>query len=53
MLGGEGGRGSAVFWCAGADGQRTEDTGHMKHEDSEEMLSGETLLEVDSHIHTG
>lgn len=25
---------------------------HMKHKDSEEMLSGVTLLEVYSHIHT-
>lgn len=30
----------------------TDNTGHMKHKDSEEMLSGVTLLEVYSHIHT-
>lgn len=30
----------------------TDNTGHMKHKDSEEMLSGVTLFEVYSHIHT-
>lgn len=35
--------------CGGADGHVNR---HMKHKDSEEMLSGPTLLEMCAHIHT-
>lgn len=51
MLRSGGGGGAAVLPLSVVELMDREH-GHMKHKDSEEMLSGVTLLQVYSHIHT-